>query len=109
MFRPGTRSATRFVIKNLTGVVVAACSPRMHEPTFRRTCADVGMNPYLCEMANLREQCSWVHAKSDATTQKAIDIVSMTVEKVKRDKPLHPIKVPVTRTALVIGGGIAGI
>ncbi len=95
--------------KNLTGVVVAACSPRMHEPTFRRTCADVGMNPYLCEMANLREQCSWVHAKSDATTQKAIDIVSMTVEKVKRDKPLHPIKVPVTRTALVIGGGIAGI
>jgi heterodisulfide reductase subunit A len=95
--------------KNLTGVVVAACSPRMHEPTFRRTCADVGLNPYLCEMANLREQCSWVHAKSNATTQKAIDIVSMTVEKVKRDKPLHPIKVPVTRTALVIGGGIAGI
>jgi heterodisulfide reductase subunit A len=95
--------------KNLTGVVVAACSPRMHEPTFRRTCADVGMNPYLCEMANLREQCSWVHTKSDATTQKAIDIVSMMIEKVKRDKPLYPIKVPVTRTALVIGGGIAGI
>jgi heterodisulfide reductase subunit A len=95
--------------KNLTGVVVAACSPRMHEPTFRRACADSGLNPYLCEMANLREHCSWVHAKSDATTDKAVDLVSMLVEKVKRNKPLHPIKVPVTKTALVIGGGIAGI
>jgi heterodisulfide reductase subunit A len=95
--------------KNLTGVVVAACSPRMHEPTFRRACADSGLNPYLCEMANLREHCSWVHTKSDATTDKAVDLVSMLVEKVKRNKPLHPIKVPVTKTALVIGGGIAGI
>ena len=95
--------------KNLTGVVVAACSPRMHEPTFRRACADSGLNPYLCEMANLREHCSWVHAKSGATTDKAVDLVSMLVEKVKRNKPLHPIKVPVTKTALVIGGGIAGI
>ncbi len=67
------------------------------------------MNPYLCEMANLREHCSWVHAKGDATTDKAIDLVSMMVEKVKRNKPLNPIKVPVTKTALVIGGGIAGI
>jgi len=95
--------------KNLTGVVVAACSPRMHEPTFRRACAESGLNPYLCEMANLREHCSWVHAKGDATTDKAVDLVSMLVEKVKRNKPLHPIKVPVTKTALVIGGGIAGI
>jgi heterodisulfide reductase subunit A2 len=95
--------------KNLTGVVVAACSPRMHESTFRRACAESGLNPYLCEMANLREHCSWVHAKSDATTDKAVDLVSMLVEKVKRNKPLHPIKVPVTKTALVIGGGIAGI
>jgi len=94
---------------NLTGVVVAACSPRMHEPTFRKTCAAVGLNPYMCEMANLREQCSWVHTGSDATTEKAIDLVSMMVEKVKRNKPLYSIKVPVTRTALVIGGGIAGI
>jgi heterodisulfide reductase subunit A len=69
----------------------------------------MGMNPYLCEMANLREHCSWVHAKGDATTEKAIDLVSMLVEKVKRNKPLNPIKVPVTKTALVIGGGIAGI
>ncbi|RPI06847.1 MAG: CoB--CoM heterodisulfide reductase iron-sulfur subunit A family protein [Ignavibacteriae bacterium] len=95
--------------KNLSGVVVAACSPRMHEPTFRKTCSESGLNPYLCEMANLREHCSWVHAKGDATTDKAVDLVSMMVEKVKRNKPLFPIKVPLTKTALVIGGGIAGI
>jgi heterodisulfide reductase subunit A len=95
--------------KHLTGVVVAACSPRMHEPTFRRTCADSGLNPFLCEMANLREHCSWVHEKNDSTTEKAIDLVRVLVEKVKRNKPLFPIKVPVTKTALVLGGGIAGI
>ena len=95
--------------KGLTGVVVAACSPRMHEPTFRKACSEAGLNPYMCEMANLREHCSWVHDKSEATTQKAIDIVRTLVEKVKFNKPLHNIKVPVTKTALVIGGGIAGI
>jgi heterodisulfide reductase subunit A len=95
--------------KKLTGVVVAACSPRMHEPTFRRACAEAGLNPYLCEMANIREQCSWVHPKSEATTQKAIDIISTLVAKVKRNRALFPIQVPVTKTALVIGGGIAGI
>jgi heterodisulfide reductase subunit A len=94
---------------NLSGVVVAACSPRMHEPTFRRACSEAGLNPYLCEMANLREHCSWVHEKSDATTTKAIDVVRMLVEKVKRNHALSSIKVPVTKTALVIGGGIAGI
>ncbi len=95
--------------KGLTGVVVAACSPRMHEPTFRKACSEAGLNPYMCEMANLREHCSWVHDKSEATTQKAIDIVRTLVEKVKFNKPLHNIKVPITKTALVIGGGIAGI
>lgn len=95
--------------KGLDGVVVAACSPRMHEPTFRKACAEAGLNPYLCEMANLREHCSWVHDKSEATTQKAIDIVRTLVEKVKHNKPLSTIKVPVTKKALVIGGGIAGI
>lgn len=95
--------------KKLTGVVVAACSPRMHEPTFRRTCADAGLNAFLCEMANLREHCSWVHEKLPATTEKAIDLVRIMVEKVKRNRPLFPIKVPITKTALVIGGGIAGI
>jgi heterodisulfide reductase subunit A len=95
--------------KGLTGVVVAACSPRMHEPTFRKACAEAGLNPYLCEMANLREHCSWVHEKGDATTEKAIDLVRILVEKVKKNTSLNSIKVPVTKTALVIGGGIAGI
>jgi heterodisulfide reductase subunit A len=95
--------------KGLTGVVVAACSPRMHEPTFRKACAEAGLNPYMCEMANLREHCSWVHEKGDATTDKAIDLVRVLVEKVKKNTSLNSIKVPVTKTALVIGGGIAGI
>ena len=95
--------------KGLTGVVVAACSPRMHEPTFRKACQQAGLNPFMCEMSNLREHCSWVHEKSEATTQKAIDLVRTLVEKVKLNKPLYPIKVPITKTALVIGGGIAGI
>ena len=93
----------------LTGIVVAACSPRMHEGTFRKAAEKAGINPYMCEMANIREQVSWVHPKSEATTQKALDIVRTLVEKVKKDVALFPIKVPVTKTALVIGGGIAGI
>ncbi len=95
--------------KRLTGVVVGACSPRMHEPTFRRACAEAGLNPFLCEMANLREHCSWVHEKLPETTEKAIDLVRVMVEKVKRNRPLQPIHVPITKTALVLGGGIAGI
>ena len=94
---------------NLTGVVVGACSPRMHEPTFQRACSEAGLNPFLTEMTNLREHCSWVHEKSDPTTDKAIDLVRTMVEKVKLNEPLLPIKVPVTKTALVIGGGVAGI
>lgn len=93
----------------LTGVVVAACSPRMHEPTFRNAVAEAGLNPYLCEMANLREHCSWVHEKGEVTTEKAADLVRVMVEKVKHNQPLHPIRVPVTKRALVLGGGIAGI
>ncbi len=93
----------------LDGVVVSACSPRMHEPTFRNACAEAGLNPYLCEMANIREHCSWVHEKSEETSKKAADLVRMLVEKVKHNQALHSIKVPVTKTALVIGGGIAGI
>jgi len=94
---------------HLDGVVVGSCSPRMHEPTFRKACAEAGLNPFLCEMANLREHCSWVHEKGEATTEKAFDLVKMLVEKVKRNKPLDSIKVPITKKALVIGGGIAGI
>ncbi|HET6439678.1 MAG TPA: CoB--CoM heterodisulfide reductase iron-sulfur subunit A family protein [Anaeromyxobacter sp.] len=95
--------------KRLDGVVVAACSPRMHEPTFRAAAEEAGLNGYQCEMANVREHCSWVHEKANSTTAKAIDLVHIQVEKVKRDAPLHPIRVPVSRTALVLGGGIAGI
>lgn len=95
--------------QNLDGVVVAACSPRMHEPTFRKATSEAGLNPFLCEMANLREHCSWVHEKSDLTTEKAIDIVRTLVAKVKRNQPLEMIRVPVTKRALVVGGGVAGI
>jgi heterodisulfide reductase subunit A len=95
--------------KKLTGVVVAACSPRMHESTFRRACAEAGLNPFLCEMANIREHCSWVHEDRGEATAKAVQLVRVMVEKVKRNEALFPIKVPVTKRALVIGGGIAGI
>ena len=93
----------------LDGVVVAACSPQMHEPTFRAAVLAEGMNPYLCEMANVREHCSWVHHDCEQATRKAIDLVRIMVEKVKKNQELFPIKVPVTKRALVIGGGIAGI
>jgi heterodisulfide reductase subunit A2 len=95
--------------QRLTGVVVAACSPHLHEPTFRGATAEAGMNPFLCEMANIREQCAWVHEDGDAATEKACQIVASMVEKTKRDQALHPIEVPVARRALVVGGGVAGI
>lgn len=95
--------------KRLTGLVVAACSPRMHEATFRRLAERSGLNPYLVEMANIREQCSWVHDDRAEATAKAAETVRMLVEKVRRNTPLERIKVPVTRRALVIGGGVAGI
>ena len=94
---------------NLTGVVVAACSPHMHEKTFRRACDQAGLNPFLCEMANIREHCSWIHEDRGEATAKAIDITRTIVEKVKHNQPLETIRIPVTKRALVIGGGIAGI
>jgi heterodisulfide reductase subunit A len=94
---------------NLDGIVVAACSPRMHEKTFRNAAKTAGLNPFLCEMANIREHCSWVHEDREEATAKAIEIVTMLVERVKRNKKLVPITVPVTKRALIIGGGIAGI
>ncbi|HEX9047626.1 MAG TPA: CoB--CoM heterodisulfide reductase iron-sulfur subunit A family protein [Verrucomicrobiae bacterium] len=107
---PGQAQIREAIQKHqLTGVVVGACSPRMHEKTFRKTCAAAGLNPYLCEIANLREQCSWVHTDRELATRKAIDIVRSVVARVQRNIPLTPIRVPVTRRALVIGGGIAGI
>ncbi len=95
--------------ERLTGIVVASCSPHMHLKTFRRAARDAGLNPYLVEMANIREQCSWVHHNRDQATAKAVSLIRMSVEKVRRDHALEPIKVPLTRRALVIGGGVAGI
>jgi len=95
--------------QGLTGIVVAACSPHLHEPTFRGASSQAGLNPFLCEMANIREQCAWVHTDGASATEKACDIVATMVEKVKRGHPLRAIEVPVTKGALVIGGGVAGI
>ena len=94
---------------NLTGVVIAACSPHMHEKTFRRAADQAGLNPFMCEMANIREHCSWIHEDKDEATAKAIDLGRTIIEKVKHNRPLETIKIPVTKRALVIGGGIAGI
>jgi heterodisulfide reductase subunit A len=95
---------------NLNRVVVAACSPRMHEPTFRRTCVDAGLNPYFFEMANIREFVSWCHPSTpEEATEKAKEILKMAVAKARLLQPLKEIEVPVTNKAMVIGGGIAGI
>jgi heterodisulfide reductase subunit A len=94
---------------NLNRVVVAACSPRMHLPTFQKALISEGLNPYLISMANIREQCSWVTGDSDGATSKAIDLVTRQVKRVAHQDPLADIDVPLTKTALVIGGGIAGI
>ena len=95
--------------EKLTGVVVASCSPHMHLKTFRRAAQAAGLNPYLVEMANVREHCSWVHHSREQATDKAIEIIRMSVEKVRRNRPLDPIRVPLTKRALVVGGGVAGI
>ncbi|MBN1487782.1 MAG: CoB--CoM heterodisulfide reductase iron-sulfur subunit A family protein, partial [Anaerolineae bacterium] len=95
---------------NLNRVVVAACSVAMHEPTFRGCIADAGLNAFMFEMANIREHSSWVHShEKAAATQKAKDIVAAAVAKVSNVRPLEMFEVPVTRRALIIGGGIAGI
>lgn len=94
---------------NLEQVVVASCSPRMHENTFRKAVADGGINPYLFEMVNIREQDSWVHSDKEQATRKAADLVRMAVFKVLRNKPLQTGTIPITRRALVVGAGIAGM
>jgi heterodisulfide reductase subunit A len=93
----------------LNRVVVASCSPRLHEPTFRRTLASTGLNPYLFEMANIREQCSWVTENKEAATEKAKALVSGAVKRVFYHEPLEVSEVPVNPHTLVVGGGIAGI
>ena len=93
----------------LDGVVVCSCSPRMHEATFRRAVEREGLNPYMVEIANIREQCSWIHKNREEATEKAIVLMRAAVAKVKRDTPLTAGRSGVTRRALVIGGGIAGL
>lgn len=98
-------------IKNekLTGVVVCSCSPRMHEATFRKAAASVGLNPYMVEIANIREQCSWIHKDKVEATEKAIILGRAAIAKVLLNTPLTAGESPVVKRALVIGGGIAGI
>lgn len=95
---------------NLNRVIVASCTPRTHEPLFRETIREAGLNPYLFEMANIRDQCSWVHMhEPEKATEKAKDLVRMAIAKARLIQPLKPLPLPVNRRALVIGGGVAGM
>ena len=95
--------------QQLQQVVVASCSPRMHENTFRRAVEAGGLNGYMFEMVNIREQDSWVHHDRGEATRKAMDLVRMGVMKVLKNKPLNISTIPITKKALVVGGGIAGM
>jgi len=108
---PGQEEIKRYIREyKLNRVVVASCTPRMHEPTFRTCVAEAGLNPYLLEMASIREQCSWVHLHDrEAATRKAKDIVRIAVAKARLLRPQEETEIPVTDAAVVIGGGVAGI
>lgn len=108
---PGQNEIKNAIAKyRLNRVVVASCTPRQHEPTFRQCVKDAGLNPYLMEMANLREHCSWVHPNDwDGATKKAMDLVAGAVGRARFLQPQEELSVPVTKAALVIGGGVAGI
>ncbi len=108
---PGQQAMKNDIVQNqLDRVVIASCSPRLHEPTFKQMVQSAGLNPYMMEMANLREQCSWVHMNDfDNATQKAETLVKMAVSRVKHLQPLIEETLPLTKKTLVIGGGIAGI
>lgn len=108
---PGQEEIKKGIIENnLDRVVVASCTPRLHEPTFRKTLAEAGLNQYLLEMANIREQCSWVHLHDKkGATDKAKDLVKMAVARARGLETQTEAVVPVTKKAMVIGGGIAGI
>jgi len=93
----------------LDGVVVASCTPRMHEPTFRKTVERAGLNRYMFEMANIREHVSWIGKDKEANTHKAFDLVAMAVAKLANDRVLNPKKFDINKRVLVIGGGVAGI
>ncbi|MCL1975107.1 MAG: CoB--CoM heterodisulfide reductase iron-sulfur subunit A family protein [Firmicutes bacterium] len=93
----------------LDRLVIASCTPRMHETTFRKMLGKTSVNPYMLEVANIREQCSWVHTDKEKATAKAIDLVRMSLAKVLKNQPLFTSSIPVCKKCLVIGGGIAGI
>lgn len=93
----------------LTRVVVAACSPHLHEATFRTACKNGNLNPYLCELVSIREQCSWVHTDKGAATEKSKAIIAGGVNRVIWHEPLEPLRVPIHPATLVVGGGVAGI
>ncbi len=108
---PGQQEIKNDIIDNqLDRVVIASCSPRLHEPTFKQMVDSVGLNPYMMEMANLREQCSWVHMNdTDNATRKAETLVNMAISRARHLEPLIEDTLPLTKKTLVIGGGIAGI
>ena len=95
--------------EHLTGVVICSCSPRMHEGTFRKAAEKAGLNPYQLEIANIREQCSWIHKDMEEATKKAVILARAAIAKVNLNAPLQPGESRVTKRALIIGGGIAGI
>ncbi len=95
--------------RDLDGVVIACCTPSLHEETFRRIAESAGLNRYLLEIANIREQCSWVHSDPGKATSKAATIIRTVIEKTRLNSILEPLKIPVKPRAMVIGGGIAGI
>jgi heterodisulfide reductase subunit A len=108
---PGQNEIKKAIAEHkLNRVVVASCTPKIHEPTFRQCVADAGLNPYLFEMVNIREHCSWVHQnEKEAATEKAKDLVRSGVARARVLEPQVEAEVPVTKAALVIGGGVAGI
>jgi len=108
---PGQQSIKDDIAEHgLDRVVIASCSPRLHEPTFRKMMETAGLNPFLLEMANLREHCSWVHMNEpEAATAKALDLVRMAAARAGHLEPLESVTIPLTKRTLVIGAGIAGI
>ncbi len=104
-----SRIAAAIEEKGLTGIVVCSCSPRMHEATFRKAAERCGLNPYMVEIANIREHCSWIHKDMEEATEKAVILMRAAVAKVHLNAPLQAGESAVTKRALVIGGGIAGI
>ncbi len=108
---PGQNEIKRAIAEHdLNRVVIASCSPKIHEPTFRACVEDAGLNPYLMEMANIREHCSWVHMRDrKGATAKAMDLVRSAVGRARLLQAQEEMAFPVTDSALVIGGGVAGI